>query len=204
MSRRDLLLMLPGAYFQPGDYAAHGMIDALPSDIEAVEVPPCPERYFDGDVGQWLHHAFVAPSAGRRIFMLGISLGAMGALMHEQAHPGTVAGMVLLSPFLGTRGLIAEAVAAGGLRAWQQGDIRAGDIERRLLAGVARHLPQNLHLGCGRDDRYADASSLLARLLPPPRVLWMDGGHDWTCWRALWSQIVRSHPFQPTNKRVWD
>jgi enterochelin esterase-like enzyme len=195
MSRRDLLLLLPGAYFQPGDYAANGMMAALPSSIETVEVPPCPQRYLDGDIGPWLHRTYVAPAAGRRIFMLGISLGAMGALMHAQAHPGTVDGMVLLSPFLGTRGLIAEAVAAGGLRAWQPGTLVAGDIERRMLAGVARLPPQNLHLGCGRADRFADASRLLASLLAPSRVFWTDGGHDWDCWRALWSQILRSGPY---------
>lgn len=196
MSRRDLLLMLPGAYFQPGDYAAHGMFSELPADIEAVEVPPCPARYLDGNAGHWLHRDFVAPAGDRRIFMLGISLGAMGALMHAQAYPGAIAGMVLLSPFLGTRGLIAEAVTAGGLLAWRPGDSGAGDIERRLLGGVARHVPPNLWLGCGRADRYADASHLLAALLPPSRVVWGDGGHDWVCWRALWSQILRAAPFK--------
>lgn len=196
MSRRDLLLMVPGAYFQAGDYAAQGMIEAIPDGIEAVEVPPCPARYLDGDVGQWLHHEFVAPAAGRRIFMLGISLGAMGALMHAQAYPGTLSGMVLLSPFLGTRGLMAEIFAAGGPRRWQPGECGAGDIERRLMQGVARQLPANLHLGCGRADRYADASHLLASLLPPSRMLWLDGGHDWSCWRALWSQILQTRPFE--------
>lgn len=199
MSARDLLLMLPGAYFQPGDFAAHGMMDAVPSDIEVVEVPPCEARYLDGDVGHWLHREFVAPAAGRRIFMLGISLGAMGALMHAQAYPGDLAGMVLLSPFLGTRGLMAEAVAAGGLQAWRPGVIGAGDIERRLLDGIARHVPQHVYLGCGRDDRYADASRLLAGLLAASRVVWGDGGHDWACWQALWSQILRANPFEAEN-----
>lgn len=192
---RDLLLMVPGAYFRPGDYAAHGMMAAVPPEIEAVEVPPCPERYLDGDAGRWLHAQFVAPAAGRRVFMLGISLGAMGALMQAQAHPGTVAGLVLLSPFLGTRGLIAEAVAAGGLPSWPAGKVADADIERRLLAGLARRLPDGVWLGCGVSDRYADASRLLAGVLPPSRVVWVDGGHDWACWRVLWSKILQAHPF---------
>lgn len=193
MTGRALLLMIPGAYFRPGDFAANGMIDALAGHaMDAVEVPPCPERYLDGDVGAWLHDTHVAPQAGRRIWMLGISLGAMGALMHAAAHPGTVAGMILLAPFLGTRGLIAEAVAAGGLSAWRPGTILDGDIERGLLAGLGRRLPDNLHVGCGLQDRYADASRLLAERLPSERVVWQDGGHDWACWRSLWSQLLHT------------
>lgn len=198
---RDLLLMLPGAYFQPGDYAGHGMMEGVPAGMEAVEVPPCPERYLDGDVGAWLHAEFVAPAAGRRVFMLGISLGAMGALMHAQAYPGAVSGFVLLSPFLGTRGLVAEAVAAGGLAAWAPGVVEARDIERRLLAGVARAPPSCVHLGCGLSDRYADASRLLEGVLPATHVLWRDGGHDWACWRVLWSQILQMHPFETSDAR---
>lgn len=196
MSGRPVLLMVPGAYFRPGDFAANGMIDALAGrGVDAIEVPPCPERYLDGDVGIWLHDAHVAPQAGRRIWMLGISLGAMGALMHAAAYPGTVAGMVLLAPFLGTRGLVAEAVAEGGLKAWHPGPIPDGDIERGLLAGLGRTMPDNLHLGCGLQDRYADASRLLAQRLPSDHVVWQAGGHDWACWRSLWAQILHNFAF---------
>ena len=62
MSPRPLLLMIPGAYFRPGDFGANGMIDALAGrEVDAIEVPPCPERYLDDDVGIWLHDAYVAP-----------------------------------------------------------------------------------------------------------------------------------------------
>jgi pimeloyl-ACP methyl ester carboxylesterase len=162
-------------------------------------VPPCPERYLDGDAGVWLHESFVAPAAGRRIWMLGISLGAMGALMQAAAHPGSVAGMVLLAPFLGTRGLIAEVMAAGGLPAWSPGPIPEGDIERGLLAGLMQTMPGDMHLGCGTDDRYADASRLLAGCLPVGRTLWQAGGHDWTCWRSLWATVLETVQFDEAS-----
>lgn len=196
MSDRPLLMMIPGAYFRHGDFAANGIIDALSGhDIDVIEVPPCPERYLDGDAGIWLHETYVAPSAGRRIWMLGISLGAMGALMHAAAFPRAVAGIIVLAPFLGTRGLIAEAVAAGGLSRWSPGPIPHGDIERGLLAGLGRALPPNLYLGCGTEDRYHDASRLLAGDLPRDRVVWQGGGHDWACWRMLWAQLLQTVNF---------
>jgi pimeloyl-ACP methyl ester carboxylesterase len=200
MTGRPLLLMIPGAYFRPGDFEANGIMEALAGhDVDVTEVPPCPERYLDGDAGIWLHETYVAPAAGRTIWMLGISLGAMGALMHAAAFPGVVAGIVVLAPFLGTRGLIAEAVAAGGLSHWSPGLIPQGDIERRLLAGLGWGLPRNLHLGCGTKDRYRDASRLLAENMPADRVVWRDGGHDWVCWRRLWAELLRTVKFDEAS-----
>ena len=47
------------------------------------------------------------------IWLAGISLGGFGALRYAEAHREIVEGLLLLSPFLGSRGLIAEVAAAG-------------------------------------------------------------------------------------------
>ncbi len=196
---RALLLMVPGAYFSPQDFADHGFpaalerhapqVDALVADLPA-------ERYLDGDVAPFLYSEIVVPVLGdRRLWLLGISLGAMGALLYAQAHPETVEGIILLAPFLGTRGLVAEAVAAGGLASWEPEPIPTRDIERRLLAGLKAGLPPRLHLGYGATDRYATASQLLADRMQPDRVVVIEGGHDWPTWEKLWHAILGRAPF---------
>jgi pimeloyl-ACP methyl ester carboxylesterase len=194
--------MVPGAYFRQGDFAEHGFVDALDrhhAAVDAIAAAPSPARYLDGDIAAFLHDTYVAPAlaAGqRRIWMLGISLGALGALMHAQAYPGVVEGLILLAPFLGTQGLIAEATNSGGLRHWHPECIRDSDRDRRMLAGLANGFSPKIYLGYGLSDRYAPASILLADLLPPGRVVRLAGGHDWPTWISLWSHILDLAPFE--------
>ncbi len=181
MRERPLLVMVSGAYFEPGDFAAHGIVAGWGHAIEA-RVPQA--AYLDGDVSALI----VEQIAGRRVWLLGISLGAMGALQTARAAPGLVAGIILLAPFLGTRGLIADIADAGGLAAWQPPPGEA------MLAWLRCGLPRNVWLGYGRDDRYAPASALLQALLPPERVIATEGGHDWPTWTKLWNEILRVMP----------
>jgi len=50
-------------------------------------------------------------------------MGGLGALMYLRAHPEDIAGVCLISPFLGYPGIISEISAAGGLTAWIPGDL---------------------------------------------------------------------------------
>jgi hypothetical protein len=54
---------------------------------------------------------------------------------------------------------------------------------------VARPQRQ-LHLGYGRDDRFADAHRLLATQLPAAQVFDTPGGHDWPVWRAAVAAVA--------------
>ncbi len=204
MTDRPLLVMVPGAYFQPGDFAEHGFLDALrrqaggAGGVDAIVANLPAERYLEGDAAAWLHAEIIAPALARghrRLWLLGISLGAMGALLHAQAYPAVIEGMILLAPFLGTRGLIAEVAAAGGLARWQPGPIAAQDTERRLLAGLKAGLPPRLYVGYGMADRYAAAGRLLAAELPEGRAAVTEGGHDWPTWELLWREILARAPF---------
>jgi hypothetical protein len=190
---RVLLVALPGAYMAPAEFAGAGFDRMLveqgePVDFLAAEIDS--GLYLDNTVAERVHAEIIVPARRRgirRIWLLAISLGSMGALQVLQAYPGEVEGVILLSPFLGTRGLIAEVERAGGLAASHPGPIAPGDIERPLLQWLrmqnfmAGGLPA-VYLGCGRDDRFAAASALLAACLPPARVVIGAGGHDWPSW----------------------
>jgi pimeloyl-ACP methyl ester carboxylesterase len=200
---RILLVMLPGAYMSAEDFSRHGFaaaLDGWPIDVIAVETGV--DRYLDNVIAERLHQEIILPAQARgyrRIWQLGISLGGMGALLHAQAHPGMVEGILLLSPFLGTRGLIAEIAAAGGLRHWP-GVQQAPTYEQSLLTALGQYRADDarwpkLLLGYGVQDRFAAAHRLLAELLPEDRVFTAQGGHDWETWTALWHRMLGCAPF---------
>ena len=147
------LVMIPGAYFRSDDFAAHGFLAALgrhgcPMDVVVADLPT--EAYLAGTTSPWLHANIVVPALARgyrRLWLLGISLGGMGALLYAQELPEVTEGIILLAPFLGTRGLVAEVETAGGLASWDPGVIAPRDIERRLMAQLRTAVPPRLHLG---------------------------------------------------------
>jgi pimeloyl-ACP methyl ester carboxylesterase len=203
---RILLVALPGAYMGPRDFATAGFDwmlrhDRLPVDLVAAEIES--GLYLDEAVPERIRSAIILPARGRgyrRIWLLAISLGGMGALQYLRDYPGEIEGAILIAPFLGTRGLIAEVERAGGLPLWHPEPSAPGDIERPFLLWLRA---QNflaggspaVYLGCGREDRFAAASTLLAACLPPERVVAVAGGHDWPTWTTLWRMILARRPF---------
>ncbi len=205
MTRSVSLVMLPGAQCSPADFAAHGFIEALDGlDVAVVAADLPSETYLDGDVAPALHARVIEPLLSRgptRLWMLGISLGGMGALLSARAALAPIEGLILLSPFLGTRGIVASVSAQGGLSGWQPPVAGPDDIEIGLLTWLksrpfAERDAPAVHLGCGLEDRYAPASRLLADMLPPDCVHFERGGHDWPSWRSLWITILDTGPFK--------
>ena len=111
-----------------------------------------------------------------------------------------IEGLILLAPFLGTRGVIAEVEAAGGLQSWQAGEIGGRDHERALLRRI-QHIQFDadkfppIYLGYGSEDRYRGASIMLSKRLPRQRVAVVSGGHDWETWNVLWRSLLDKQPF---------
>ena len=202
-----LLVMLPGVGIAPGEFAAHGFVDAARKQgrVDVAAAGPDVDLYLDGAIAEAIRQAIVVPALAegyQRIWFLGLSLGGMGALLLARRYAADVAGIVLLAPFLGTPGVVAEVVRAGGLAAWQPGVIAPNDGERKMLAWLKDHVaaaprPPVLHLGYGRDDRFAAGHAMLAETLPAERVHVTEGGHDWQAWSRLWRRILATEPFAP-------
>lgn len=203
---RILLIMLPGVGIEPEDFAAHGFVEAvrargLPVDILAAG--PDLELYLDQTIAAEIDRTIAAPARAegyRRLWLLGLSLGGTGALLHARAQRAGAEGIILLAPFLGTPGIIAEIVRAGGLAFWRPGEIAANDGERALLDWLKAHLaalpPQpKLYLGYARGDRFVEGHAMLADLLPAEQVVATDGGHDWESWGRLWQLVLEKRPF---------
>ena len=124
----------------------------------------------------------------QKIWIAGASVGAMGVLFYEYAHPGAAAGFILMAPWLGASSLQDEIRQAGGLRTWNPGPKPAaidGDNYQREMWRVVKDWSadpkraQQVWLICGTDDRMLAGSQLLAQALPADHFIEIPGGHHW-------------------------
>jgi pimeloyl-ACP methyl ester carboxylesterase len=195
----DLLVLFPGAGMCAEDFRSHGFIAAVrrqawPVDVLAVDTGV--DFYLEAEVARRLSDSIRRPPG--RLWLAGISLGGLGALLYAQAFPAEVAGLLLIAPFIGSRGLIVEVEQAGGFTGWDCGE--ASLPERDLLVwlksyreGATGYPP--IHLAYGTEDRFSAAHRLLGTLLPDERILTREGGHDWQTWERLWDDLLLSKPF---------
>ncbi len=104
------------------------------------------------------------PAAATRVWLGGISLGGYLALCAARSNPQALAGLCLLAPYLGSH-IVTGEVARAGLERWQPAPLAADDDERRIWRFIqSRPAGLPIHLGLGRDDRFAARHRVLARL----------------------------------------
>lgn len=204
-----LLVFLPGAYSTIDEFVREGFVQEvrqrrIAADIAMVDAHMA--YYNNRSVIDRLEADVLVPAraAGyRAIWLVGISVGGFGALIHEEQMPGGVTGIVALAPYLGERELSNKIAAAGGLLAWQAptGPLPPEQAEMRLWRWLQTQtkLPAGsgspaVYLAYGTEDRFADSHRLLAAALPPQRVFTTPGGHDWAPWRRLWQQVLAVLP----------
>jgi pimeloyl-ACP methyl ester carboxylesterase len=202
-----LVVFLPGAYSRPEEFVREGIVRALRERHIAADA-----WIVDAHLGYYEQRSIIeriqadvfvpARQRGyRRIWLVGVSIGGFGALIHSLSHPGEVEGIVVIAPYLGQRTVLEPIRASGGLRAWKApaGELTLDQMDTilwRWLQGYldAREPRPPLYLGAGRDDRFADAHAVLGAALPPERVVMSAGGHDWSPWREVWRQILPTLP----------
>jgi pimeloyl-ACP methyl ester carboxylesterase len=198
-----LLVLMAGAGDDHHAFAENGVIElaraaAFPADILAVDAHV--DYFTDLTVRERLHHEVVVPAheAGySRVWLGGISLGGFAALIYAQRHAEWLAGLALVAPYIGNRGTLAEIETAGGLDAWQPGDLSDND-ERSVWLMLKNHVAADahalpIHLLYGAEDRFARFHALLAARLDPKRVTVMPGAHDWLAWKPLWAHFFRTN-----------
>ena len=211
-----LLVLLPGAYSHPDEFTREGFVKALNDNRLAVDVMLVDAHlgYYAGkNILERLSADVMIPARNRgyrRIWIVGISVGGFGGLLYAQTHPGELAGLVAIAPYLGERALGADIANAGGLARWRGpldapagGDPRAPNETQlwQWLRGYTAKprdsapaaLPP-LYLGYGTGDRFVFSHRLLAAALPAERVFAIEGGHDWPEWVRLWRRILPTLP----------
>jgi len=196
-----LLVLLTGTFSEPEDFHREGFVAAvrergLHARLALVRTPPA--QVADGTIADALREAVVAPSLARgrmRLWLAGISLGGLAALAYAARHEADLEGLVLLAPYPGTRDVMREIDAAGGLAAWRPEAAATADAEREAWAWLAARgnggLPAYLYYG--ESDRFAEGQRRMGEALPAGRVHRIPGGHDWPTWRRAWDAFLDGH-----------
>jgi len=207
-SAHCLVVFLPGRGDEPEDFGRNRFPDVLRragSRCAMVGVDSHLGYFVEHSIVTRLHEDVIAPARtrGQDVWLVGISLGGLGALAYTREHPVAVKGLVLLSPYLGEDDVIREVQAAGGLAAWtpqgspDETDFRSLWMFLKRVGAREPGLPP-VWLGYGTREPFAVPDGLLAAVLPPDRVVTARGHHTWRTWRSLWEKVVnRRGPFRP-------
>ncbi|MEO7702574.1 MAG: alpha/beta fold hydrolase [Opitutus sp.] len=206
-----LVVFLPGRGGRMGDFERNGFLSTMRAAgvrADAVIVDAHLGYYLKRTVIDRLAADVLEPARAqgyRRIVAVGISLGGLGALLTERERPHALDAIVLLAPYLGDdRKLLASIRAAGGPQAWAaHRDLRAGEVDEQIWTFLGTHLQQlpPTWLLSGRSDRLAEGQRMLAEILPPDRVRFVEGTHSWTAWRVLWREVCESSPVFAAERR---
>lgn len=182
---RCLVVFLPGRGDTPEQFIRNGFPEKLRragSRCAMLGVDSHLGYFLDRTITERLREDVIAPARARgfeEIWLVGISLGGFGSLLYTKEHPGEIAGIVALAPFLGE----------------ERGDFREF---QDWLAGYGRPAPDHppLFLAYGNGDRFAGIDGRLAALLADDHVFHVRGGHTWAAWRRAWDVFLRS-PYVP-------
>jgi len=205
-----LVILLPGIKSRSGDFDRKRFIDMARErgvDADLIEADLHLGYYLDGTCSRRLWEDVVAPASAsgyRRIWIVGISLGGSGAIGFAREHRDSLAGLVLLSPYLGPPEMAARIRSAGGLEKWiPENSAAAGSFQRFIeenwgflkRVSVTGGRSPALYLGYGRDEPMGPSLDLLAESLSADHVIRVPGGHRWNTWQALWEEILSRHLF---------
>jgi pimeloyl-ACP methyl ester carboxylesterase len=191
--------MLPGKGDLGESYTKNGVVarlHAVEPNFEVITVDAHYGYYRERNLLPRLDEDVLTPATARgieTIWIMGTSMGGLGALLMAQEHPELIDGIVLLAPYLGRKDVLTSIEKAGGLAAWEppedqsEWDVSLWAWLKGYTTG-ARRPP--IYLGYGTEDRGAKAHQLLANVLPKEHVFTIEGGHAWKVWNPLWDQIL--------------
>lgn len=206
--RQGMFVFLRGMGGGSESFEEQGFVDEVRSRGLAYDMA-APDAhlgyYMDRSMIARLKEDVIDPAKARgcrNIWLIGASMGGLGAILYLKEHPEEISGVYLMAPFLGTQSILDEIEAAGGLSRWKPGVYQDEDDWQRMLwtwlkTEVAGHPEKVVYLGYGTEDFYGKGSQLLTEVLPPDRVYAVPGGHDYPTFKALWKIFLSgSAPFR--------
>lgn len=193
-----LLALLSGTYSEPEDFVREGFDTAVRGHGIGAEIAMAEMRaawFADGSIVRRIREAVVLPARERgrtRIWLAGISLGALASLCYAARHEEDVEGIVLISPYPATREVLREMEAAGGPGRWHPAIPPEGDLEREAWLWLGSTAPGRPAVHCyfGSEDRFAPGQRRMAQAIAPGCAHERPGGHDWPAWRRLWDEFL--------------
>ena len=212
---RRLFIFLPGRGDRAGDFVRRGFVALAQgriSGLDCVAVDATIGYYLDGSVADRLQREIIEPARTlgyREIWLVGVSMGGLGAFFHQRTYPGQVNGLILLAPYVGDdQKLFAEIDAAGGPVSWassQPAVTAQGNkaMFQRELWGFLGRLridtdhPLQVWVAYGDADRLRPGIERLVGVIPPEYVSRLKGGHTWEVWTKGFSEILAKIVWSP-------
>lgn len=197
-SQKNLIVFLHGRRGNHENFAVKGYVDAvkdskLPYDMIA---PNAHYGYYIGEtLVERLKVDIINPARAKgyeEIWLVGVSMGGLGALIYSRFYPEDVQGVFFISPFLGYDKIINEIESQGGVHQWEPGEYNPDDDWQRMIWHWLKQYPKEqkqkpvIYLGYGTEDRYVEAQRLLGDILPYNKVITTSGGHTQETMKQLW------------------
>jgi hypothetical protein len=210
---RRLVVMLPGRGDDLDSLERKGMATIIQNawpDADVMLTGLTMPFYRQGQASKRLHDEIVAPAqqaASRKVWLMGISLGGMGALLYEHDYPGQTEGLLLLSPYLGDQAIQDRVRTAGGLQGWEPGPSRqlTQDTFQAELWHTLKDISNNpqraqsIWLAYGADEPFRTPIEMMSPALPAGNVLMLPGRHDWALWiPAATALLNKASPVKQT------
>ncbi len=204
-----LVVFLPGFGDGPDSYRESGFFQELVASgapCDAVAVDAHFRYYGRGESDRRVYEDVLVPAVARgytSIWLVGISMGGLGAAMLARSHPEIVDGIILLAPFLGDAAVASQVREAGGLARWEPPRIPpvvdGSTYTLHLWSWLRGYVDDPdarppLYIGWGEDDDLGGPDSLLGDAQPEGHVFTGPGGHAWSAWRPLFRRIVAVAP----------
>jgi pimeloyl-ACP methyl ester carboxylesterase len=207
---RCVMVFVPGFGDDENTFGKHGFLEALATRhlrVDSVSASATFGYYPRHEVARRIREDVIAPLASRhyqQIWLVGVSMGGLGALLTAREESPHIAGIFLMAPFLGDLGdhtLLSEIDHAGGLKRWS-GEPRPHEDDQRdiwrFLKIAAEHPagPPVVYMGAGLNDPLGYGHLILAQALPRDRVFAAPGGHGWVPWSVLWARFLDDSDFR--------
>jgi pimeloyl-ACP methyl ester carboxylesterase len=208
-SARCLIVLLPGIGDEADDFRKKGFLDIIRNtglSADVISTNATFGYYLRGMMPERMFEDVIAPAKRARSYeqtwLVGVSMGGLGALLSAQHHGGELSGLIAIAPYLGRDKVLDAIRDAGGLDAWvpppkatptmDNYDAQLWRFLKAALSGQEASPP--IYVGWGKEDRLREADALLAAKLPKEHVFTTEGGHDWGPWRTLLSRMLRETP----------
>ena len=114
-----LVIFLPGRHSKAEDFATEGFVRLLQSSaqpIDSVAVDAHLGYYINRNLIERLAQDVVQPARNngyKKIWIVGISIGGIGALLYNEKYHTTIDGVMVLAPFLGDKEVVNEIASSG-------------------------------------------------------------------------------------------
>lgn len=197
-TQKNMIIFLRGRGGSHEDFADKGFVDDIRVRKLAFDMA-APDAHFGYYFGETLVPRLktdvIEPARAQgyeKFWLVGASMGGLGALMYTLRYPEDVEGVCVISPFLGYDRFIREITDAGGVRLWEPGAYDPDKDWQRMFwhwlqqcASGEKAMP-NLYLGYGTYDPFIKAHRLLGDILAPERVFTTRGGHTPGTMKKVW------------------